>query len=115
MAGFERVTTDGVRRGQTVTLVVDGTPVTAFTGESVATVLLAEDRLTLRHTPKVGAPRGVFCAMGVCFECLVTVDGVSQVRACVTPVRDGMLIDTGCAPTGPYARGDRSDRKDVDG
>jgi hypothetical protein len=74
---------------------VDGEPVPAFAGETVATVLLALGRRTFRHTGH-GAPRGLYCGMGVCFDCLVTVDGVENVRACLTPVEDGMVIATGC-------------------
>ena len=72
---------------------VDGEPIPAFAGESVATVLLAPGRRTFRHTDH-GAPRGLYCGMGVCFDCLVTVDGVENVRACMTPVADGMVIAT---------------------
>ena len=72
---------------------VDGEPVPAFAGETVATVLLALGRRTFRHTGH-GAPRGLYCGMGVCFDCLVTVDGVENVRACLTPVEDGMVIAT---------------------
>jgi aerobic-type carbon monoxide dehydrogenase small subunit (CoxS/CutS family) len=79
---------------QPLTILVDGEPVAAFAGESVATVLLALGRRTFRHTEH-GAPRGLFCGMGVCFDCLVTVDGVENVRACLTPVTEGMVIATG--------------------
>jgi len=74
-----------------VTLTLDGLPVTGYEGESVATVLLAEGLLATRTTAR-GAPRGVFCGMGVCFDCLVVVDGVPNTRACVTWVREGMDV-----------------------
>jgi aerobic-type carbon monoxide dehydrogenase small subunit (CoxS/CutS family) len=74
---------------------VDGEPVQAFAGETVAAVLLALGRRTFRHTDRTGAPRGLFCGMGLCFDCLVTVDGQPNVRACLTPVRAGMAIETG--------------------
>jgi predicted molibdopterin-dependent oxidoreductase YjgC len=80
---------------QPLTVRVDGQPVPAFAGESVAAVLLALGRQTFRHTDRNHAPRGLFCGMGVCFDCLVTVDGVENVRACMTPVHEGMVIDTG--------------------
>ncbi len=79
---------------QPLTIEVDGEPVQAYAGESVATVLLALGLRTFRHTEH-GAPRGLFCGMGVCFDCLVTVDGVENVRACMTPVAEGMVIATG--------------------
>jgi predicted molibdopterin-dependent oxidoreductase YjgC len=79
---------------QPLTVLVDDERITAFAGESVATVLLALGRRTFRHSEH-GAPRGLFCGMGICFDCLVTVDGVENVRACLTPVAEGMVITTG--------------------
>ena len=78
-----------------VTVTVDGDPVRAYPGETVATVLLAMGRRTFRHTDQLHAPRGLFCGMGVCFDCLVTIDGQPNVRACVTPVHAGMVVETG--------------------
>jgi predicted molibdopterin-dependent oxidoreductase YjgC len=92
---------DGVRDstaaqcGSAFSVNVDGRPVSAFTGETVAAVLLAAGIRVFRHTAKHGAPRGVFCGIGICYECLVAVDGVPNVRACVTVVRPGMAIQTG--------------------
>jgi predicted molibdopterin-dependent oxidoreductase YjgC len=74
---------------------VDGEAVQAYLGETVATVLLALGRPTFRHTDRQHAPRGLFCGMGICFDCLVTIDGQPNVRACVTPVQAGMVIETG--------------------
>ena len=81
----------GLARGPRLTLTLDGNPVTAYDGETVATVLLAEGRIAMRTTAG-GEPRGVFCGMGVCFDCLVMVDGVPNTRACMTQVRDGMDV-----------------------
>ena len=67
-------------------------------GETVAAVLLAAGYRKFRNSDKEGAHRGIFCGMGVCYDCLVTVDGVPNVRACVTQVRNGMRIETGGAP-----------------
>lgn len=64
---------------------------TAYEGESVAAVLLAEGVLATRTTVG-GSPRGVFCGIGVCFDCLVVVDGVPNTRACVTWVREEMDV-----------------------
>ena len=82
-----------VERGRSIHLVVDGQPVSAYEGETIAAALLAAGRRTFRHTAASGAPRGVFCGIGVCFDCLVTVDGC-RIRACVTPVQDGMQVST---------------------
>jgi predicted molibdopterin-dependent oxidoreductase YjgC len=83
-----------VERGRAVTIVVNGEPLEAYAGETVAAALLASGRRAFRHTDKSGAPRGVFCGMGVCYDCLVTVDGVPNVRACVTQICDGMVVRT---------------------
>jgi D-hydroxyproline dehydrogenase subunit gamma len=81
----------GLARGRAVTVTVDGRPVTAYEGETVATVLVADGDVALRTT-RGGEPRGLFCGIGVCFDCLAIVDGVPNTRACVTWVRDGMTI-----------------------
>jgi len=83
-----------VERGNALTLVVDGQTVSAFEGETIAAVLLGMGVRTFRHSQKQGAPRGIFCGMGVCHDCLVTVDGIANVRACVTTVHPHMVIET---------------------
>lgn len=83
-----------VQRGKPIVVQVNGQPTTAFTGETIATVLLAEGIRAFRHTLKTGRPRGIFCGMGICYDCVVTVDGVPNVRACVTYVEEGMVIET---------------------
>ena len=82
-----------IQRGQPINVHVDDQTVKAFEGETVAAVLLAEGIRVLRHTLR-GEARGIFCGMGICYECLVTVDGVLNVRACMTPVSEGMVIKT---------------------
>ena len=78
----------------TVRLSVDGKPVAALPGDSVAAALLAAGILACRTTPVSGAPRAPYCMMGVCFECLVTIDGVGSRQACLIEVRDGMAVET---------------------
>jgi aerobic-type carbon monoxide dehydrogenase small subunit (CoxS/CutS family) len=73
--------------------------VPACDGQTVAAALLASGRRVLRRTA-TGAPRGVFCGMGVCFDCLVTVDGQADRRACITPARPGMRVGLGTAERG---------------
>ncbi len=70
----------------------NGASVEAMAGDSVAAALLANGHLTLRQTPTDAEPRGPYCMMGACFECLVDVDGQPNVQACMTIVRDGMTI-----------------------
>jgi predicted molibdopterin-dependent oxidoreductase YjgC len=90
----DRRLTAGVERGDSVTVVVDGVPIRCFRGESVAAALLAVGRRTLRLTAKRQEPRGLFCAMGVCYDCLVSVNGGGLVRGCMVSVEDGMAITT---------------------
>ena len=80
------------QRGQAVTITLDGVAVQAYMGETIAGALLANGQRAWRHTES-GQPRGLFCGMGICFDCTVTVDGIAGVRACLTPVADGMLVE----------------------
>jgi hypothetical protein len=66
----------------------------AFEGESVAASLIAADRRALRVTPRRNERRGMYCGIGVCFDCVMTFDGQRADRACVTPVRDGLRVET---------------------
>ncbi len=77
-----------------ITIYIDGHAVQACAGESIAAALLAAGRRVFRHTSKTDAPRGLFCGIGVCHDCLVTVNGRAHVRACVTPVAENMRVVT---------------------
>ncbi len=80
--------------GASVALTVDGKQVAARAGDTVAAALIAAGSAHCRTTPVTGAPRAPYCLMGVCFECLVTVDGVGSRQACLVPVREGMAVET---------------------
>src|SRR6188508_895735 len=80
--------------GVVVGITVDGRPVEAREGDSVAAAMLAAGIDRCRETPVTGAPRAPYCMMGVCFDCLVTVDGVGNRQGCLVPVREGMQIAT---------------------
>jgi predicted molibdopterin-dependent oxidoreductase YjgC len=86
--------TAAVERGRTLSMLVDGRRLEAYEGESIAAALLASGSRTTRWTVRAGEPRGYFCGMGVCQDCLVTVDGLPNVRACMTPARDGLRVET---------------------
>ena len=73
-------------------LMLDGVPVLARPGESVAAALLAHSGGATRQTPVTGAGRAPYCMMGVCFDCLVTIDGHPTVQACMVSAREGMEI-----------------------
>jgi predicted molibdopterin-dependent oxidoreductase YjgC len=84
----------GVERGPALGIFVDGAEVRAYEGESIAAALVASGRPFTRWTARTGEPRGYFCGMGVCQDCLLTVDGLPNVRACVTPAREGMRVES---------------------
>lgn len=77
---------------QAVTIFIDGRPVAAELGESVAAVLLRQQEGWSRTTPISQSPRAPYCMMGVCFECLVEIDDQGSVQSCLTPVVAGMRI-----------------------
>lgn len=77
-----------------VSIEVDGKTVRARSGDTVAAAMLAGGIDHCRTTPVSGAPRAPYCLMGVCFECLVTIDGVGSRQGCLVPVRDGMRVET---------------------
>lgn len=78
--------------GEPVSVTVDGREIPAVAGEPIAAALLAAGIRVMRRTPRFGEPRGIFCGIGRCTDCIMTVDGVANVRTCVTPVKAGMVI-----------------------
>lgn len=72
-----------------VTISVDGSTVAGISGQSIAGVILASGSLAFRRTSVSGRPRGVFCGIGICFDCLVEVNGDRDVRACQRRAVDG--------------------------
>lgn len=82
-----------VERGRSIRLVVDDAVVEAFEGESLGVALAVSGRLLLRHSPNAQTPRGMFCLMGVCQECVVEVDG-ALAASCMVEARDGMVVST---------------------
>lgn len=82
----------GKGRGEALTIRVNGKVHRAYTGESVHAALLAAGYRVLRKTGPDQRPRGIFCGMGVCYDCLVTINGVPNQRACMTLVADGMEV-----------------------
>ncbi|MFF7213557.1 (2Fe-2S)-binding protein [Streptomyces sp. NPDC008238] len=78
--------------GPGFTFTFDGHEVPAQPGQSVAAALWSAGVLSWRTTRVDAAPRGVFCGIGVCFDCLVTVNGRPGVRACVTEAHPGDVV-----------------------
>lgn len=83
----------------------EGAPLTARAGDTVAAALLAAGVSRFRDTPASGAPRGPWCMMGVCFDCLVEIDGLASRQACNTLVAEGMRVrrQAGARPIGDAA------------
>ena len=79
--------------GEAVALTVDGRQVRARAGDSVAAAMLAAGLVDCRDTPVSGQPRAPYCLMGVCFDCLVTIDGVPNRQGCLVTVAAGMRVE----------------------
>jgi predicted molibdopterin-dependent oxidoreductase YjgC len=73
---------------------IDQTEYPVRAGISVAAALIENDISVFQHSDE-GGSRALFCGMGVCYDCLVTIDGIPDQRACTTLVRDGMHVQTG--------------------
>jgi predicted molibdopterin-dependent oxidoreductase YjgC len=76
-----------------VTIHFDGRAIPARQGDSVTAALIGAGEFACRTTAVSGVPRAPYCMMGVCFDCLVVVDGVGNQQGCLTPVRDGMRVE----------------------
>ena len=83
-----------IERGASFTIQVDGESVSAYHGETLATVLLAAGKLVIRETFKSQSPRGYYCGMGICNECLVELEAGTKVRSCQTLAEPAMKIRT---------------------
>lgn len=73
---------------------VDGREIEALPGHTIAAALWRSGIVSWRRTRGSAEPRGVFCAIGVCFDCLVTVNGQPNQRACLIPARPGDVVST---------------------
>ena len=77
-----------------VTFSFDGRELEGYVGEPIAMALHANGVKVYRETPEMKRPRGFFCAIGKCSSCFMVVDGVPNVRTCVTPLKAGMKVET---------------------
>ena len=77
---------------KTVSIAVDGQSLEVLEGEILAAALWANGFIALGHNPSDGSQRGMYCGIGHCYECRVTVDGVEDLRSCLIRVRDGMRV-----------------------
>lgn len=84
----------GAQPGPPFSITFDGRAVTALPGQSVAAVLWAAGILAWRTTRNGGRPRGAFCGIGQCYDCLATINGEPNRRACLVPARPGDAVTT---------------------
>ena len=75
-----------------ITFTFNGEELTAREGQSVAAALIANDERITRLTRHGGKPRALFCGIGVCFDCLITIDGQRNQRSCITLLQEGLVI-----------------------
>lgn len=80
--------------GTPTTFDFDGQPVPFRNGQTIGAALVADGRLAWRTTRVEDRPRGIFCGIGVCFDCLVVVDGEPNRRACLTPAASHLAVST---------------------
>jgi predicted molibdopterin-dependent oxidoreductase YjgC len=83
-----------LKKRKKVKIIVDGEEMEAYEEEMIASALLAYGKKVFRYTKRYMEPRGVFCAIGRCTDCVMTVNGIPNIRTCVTPVEEGMKIET---------------------
>ncbi len=81
-------------KGTRVSFEFDGRQLEGYEGEPIATALRAAGVMVHRYTSRFHKPRGLFCAIGRCTDCVMIVDGKPNVRTCVTPLREGMRVQT---------------------
>jgi predicted molibdopterin-dependent oxidoreductase YjgC len=79
---------------KTVTFSFNGQDLSCEEGQSIAAALISQGYTSLRNTRFKDEPRMIFCGIGICFDCVVVVDGVANQRACITAVSDGMKIES---------------------
>jgi hypothetical protein len=71
----------------------EGQTIEGYLGETIATALIAHGVKVFRYTRKMNLPRGIFCAIGRCTDCVMTVDSIPNIKTCVTPIRNGMIVE----------------------
>ena len=82
------------QKGEKIRFYLDGKEMYGYEGDTIAASLMAAGVTTHRHTRKKGTPRGIFCAIGRCTDCVMVVDGQINVRTCITPLKEGMQVQT---------------------
>ncbi|HIW58808.1 MAG TPA: (2Fe-2S)-binding protein [Candidatus Anaerobutyricum avicola] len=83
-----------IEKGKQVAFTYDGKTLYGCEGEPIAAALKAAGVMVHRYTKRAHKPRGIFCAIGRCTDCVMVVDGKPNIRTCVTPLREGMDVRT---------------------
>lgn len=84
-----------LKEKDTITFQFDGQTFSGYENDTIASALLANGIRTLRHHEQSAQPRGIYCNIGHCFECRVTVNGNQNVRSCITPIEQNMIVESG--------------------
>lgn len=84
-----------LEHNKTITFEFDGQQYEGYEQDTIASALLANGIRTLRKHEATGNPRGIYCNIGHCYECRCTVNNASNIRACLTPITDNMVIESG--------------------
>ncbi|SEW01240.1 (2Fe-2S)-binding protein [[Clostridium] fimetarium] len=82
------------QKGRLIEFTHDGNAMQGFEGEPIAVALRAAGVMAHRHTKKYDKPRGIFCAIGRCTDCVMVVNGKANVRTCITSLEEGMTVET---------------------
>lgn len=90
----EHIILGAQEEGRQVNITVDGKSLKAREGEMILACLIANGIIVNRYTAHRNEPRGLFCGIGQCTDCAMVVNGKPNVRTCVTPVKEGMVIET---------------------
>jgi predicted molibdopterin-dependent oxidoreductase YjgC len=82
------------KKKEKITFQFDGKKLHGYEGEPIAVALKDAGVAVHRYTAKRHEPRGIFCAIGRCTDCVMVVNGIPNIRTCVTPLEDGMIVQT---------------------
>ena len=93
-----------IQEGKMVEFTYNGKKLRGVEGEPISAALRAEGVLVHRYTKKKHEPRGVFCAIGRCTDCVMVVDGMENTRTCITPLKEGMVVNTQYGAAGEMQR-----------
>jgi sarcosine oxidase, subunit alpha len=94
MAGIAKRIEKGVIRGKRFEIIVDGKRVEAYEGETIGAAIMAAGINTLRSSRKKKEPRGIYCGIGLCQECRMTINGIPNTQACKTQATPECCVES---------------------